>query len=80
MEGSTVVICAGRTLLELKDLYLSYIKGIPKVLAGDKSKQFSPKIVACFVQGVCGMVCTDFLDDFEVLNTDGETYKEVILI
>jgi hypothetical protein len=41
--------------------------------------QTRTKMIACAVNGVCGMIFDDFLDDFEVVDVEGETHKDVPL-
>ena len=35
------------------------------------------KSVGCCAKSVVGMVCDDFLEEFEVVDPDGEFYREV---
>jgi hypothetical protein len=38
------------------------------------------KHIGCNVLGVCGYVCDDFMEGFEVLDSDGEVTREVMMM
>ena len=65
VDGSiTVAVCAERSLKRLLPFFTEYhSKGI--------------KHVGCCVQGVSGLICDDFMEEFEVIDADGEYSKEV---
>ena len=62
----TVVICAERSLTRLAE-YCTYYR------------QLNVKLVGCMVQGVCGLICDDFLSNFQVEDSEGEFCKEIPL-
>jgi hypothetical protein len=63
-EGPTVVVIAESDLHTIAD----HCKDL---------RQHQIKTVGCCVRGVVGMVCDDFLEGFEVIDPDGEFYREV---
>jgi transposase-like protein len=60
----TAAVCAERSLNALKEFCSKY-----------HSRQV--KHIGCYVRGVSGFVCDDFMKGFTVLDADGEFSKEV---
>ena len=60
----TAAVCAERSLHVLKEFCTEY-----------HSRQI--KHIGCYVRGVSGFVCDDFMKGFTVLDADGEFSKEV---
>jgi ubiquitin-activating enzyme E1 len=62
----TVAVCAENKMETLRALAAEY-------------RSLGIKHIGCNVLGVCGYVCDDFMEGFEVLDSDGEVTREVIL-
>ena len=60
----TVAVCAEKSLTALKAFCSRY-------------HDLGVKQVGCNVKGVCGFVCDDFLNGFNVVDSDGELSREV---
>ena len=60
----TVAVCAEKSLTALKAFCSRY-------------HDLGVKQVGCNVKGVCGFVCDDFLNSFNVVDSDGELSREV---
>jgi hypothetical protein len=48
------------------------------IKVAQKYREQGLKVVGCNVRGLCGYVCDDFLDNFEVEDADGELSREVL--
>lgn len=62
----TVAVCAESKMETLKAVAAEY-------------RSLGIKHIGCNVLGVCGFVCDDFMEGFEVLDSDGEVTREVIV-
>lgn len=60
----TAAVCAESSLHTLKEFCSQYHRR-------------QVKHIGCYVRGVSGFVCDDFMKDFTVLDADGEFSKEV---
>lgn len=64
VENITAAVCAERSLHALKEFCTHF-------------HDREVKHIGCYVRGVSGFVCDDFLKGFTVLDPDGEFSKEV---
>ena len=62
----TVAVCAENSLNKLKAFF-------------SQCDTKNVKQVGCYLSGVCGFVCDNFMKGFEVIDSDGEFSKEVRL-